>query len=134
MKENPALVKEELRRELRAENKRHDAEQSQTSKEIALRLAEQSVWKGSRSILFFSALPGEPDLRALCQQAIATGKTAAFPRYIVASDSYAAFQITDPGRNFAPGQFGILEPDASCAEVPLNVLDLILVPGLGFSF
>jgi 5-formyltetrahydrofolate cyclo-ligase len=30
------------------------------------------------------------------------------------------------------GQFGIREPDAKCVELPLNRLDLALVPGIAF--
>jgi 5-formyltetrahydrofolate cyclo-ligase len=134
MNENIALQKETFRRELRAENKRHDSECERASHEIVLRLKRQSIWTNSQSILFFSALPGEPDLRSLWDEAIASGKRVAFPKYITANDSYAAVAVSDPKHDFAPGQFGIPEPNSSCAEVPLNVLDLILVPGLGFSF
>ena len=133
MSENPNFAKESLRRELRAENRRRDAERSAASGQIVLRLKEQPLWKNSRSILFFSLLPGEPDLRTLCQEAIASGKAVAFPRYIEATDSYRAFQITDSCHDFMPGKFGIPEPNSSCAELPLNKLDFVLVPGLGFS-
>jgi 5-formyltetrahydrofolate cyclo-ligase len=131
---DPVALKQKLRRELRAENQRHESSHKNASTEIVARLKEQSIWTKSRSILFFSALSGEPDLRSLCEDAVASGKQAAFPRYIAATDSYTAVAITDPNRDLAPGQFGVGEPNSSCIEIPLNVLDLILVPGLGFSF
>jgi 5-formyltetrahydrofolate cyclo-ligase len=132
MKDNVSL-KEQFRRELRAENKRHESESEQASRDIAVRLKEQSIWTKSQSILFFSPLAGEPDLRFLCSEAIAGGKRVAFPKYSAATDSYSAVAVADASRDLVPGQFGIPEPNSFCVEVPLNFLDLILVPGLGFS-
>jgi 5-formyltetrahydrofolate cyclo-ligase len=46
--------------------------------------------------------------------------------------SYVVCEVTDPNKNIRPGQFGIREPAGGCAELPLNRLDLILVPGVAF--
>jgi len=134
MKENLALAKEQLRRQLRAENKRPEAEWAEASKQIALRIKEHPVWRKSRSVLFYAALAGEPDLRGLCHEALKSGKIAGFPRYVEATDSYVAFQVAEPLQELVPGRFGVAEPHLSCAELPLNVLDLIFVPGIGFTF
>ncbi len=45
---------------------------------------------------------------------------------------YAACQIRDFTQDLQTGRFGIREPRDTCAKIPLNRLDLILVPGLAF--
>jgi 5-formyltetrahydrofolate cyclo-ligase len=132
MSESPALLKDRLRRELRSESERHRAEEAVASRQLVLRLKEEPLWKASRSVLFYSALPGEPDLSSLLQEALADGKTVAFPRYMAATESYITCQITDASRDLAPGRYGIFEPRSSCAELPLNRLDFLLVPGVAF--
>ena len=132
MSDQPPLTKETLRRELRAESERHRAEEAAASRQLVLRLKEEPLWKASQCVLFFSALPGEPDLSSLVPEVLKDGKTVAFPRYIAASESYAACQVADPARDLAPGRYGIFEPRSTCAELPLNRLDFLLVPGVGF--
>jgi len=120
-------------------------------------------------------MPGEPDLLALCDEALRSGKTVAFPKFISslsasakaaedcrtpkappirgASDprasvldcgsplplsrgegAYVAVQVSDLKHDLSPGQFGIPEPASSSPQRTLNVLDLIFVPGIGFTF
>ncbi len=45
---------------------------------------------------------------------------------------YVACRITDLSKNIRVGEFGIREPVADCAQISLNLLDLILVPGVAF--
>lgn len=46
--------------------------------------------------------------------------------------SYVVCEIIDPDKHIRLGQFGIREPVENCAELTLNRLDLILVPGVAF--
>jgi len=132
MSDQAAPSKDTLRRELRFESERHRAEEAAASRQLVLRLKEEPLWKASQCFLFFSALPGEPDLSSLVSEVLKDGKTVAFPRYVAATESYAACQIANPTEDLAPGRYGIFEPRASCAELPLNKLDFLLVPGVGF--
>ena len=95
-------------------------------------LSAQSVWKQAQSILFFAPLPGEPDLWPLVAEALAAGKTATLPRFDAAEKKYAAARIVDAIQDIRSGQFGIREPHEGCALVPLNQIDLVLVPGTAF--
>jgi 5-formyltetrahydrofolate cyclo-ligase len=54
------------------------------------------------------------------------------PAFIPGTSVYTARQIVEPVRDLVPGKFGIREPAAHCPEVPLNRLDLALVPGIAF--
>jgi 5-formyltetrahydrofolate cyclo-ligase len=103
------------------------------SAQIRDRLKEQAIWKNAGSVLFFAPLPAEPDIWPLLEETLlAGGKIAALPRFDSASNSYVAGRVKNPRSEIVTGQFGIREPGANCVEMPLNRLDLVLVPGVGF--
>jgi 5-formyltetrahydrofolate cyclo-ligase len=95
-------------------------------------LREQPVWSSARSVLLFAPLPDEPDIWPLLAEALAAGKLVALPAFVPGAHRYTARQIVDPARDLGAGKFGIREPLPSCREVSLNLLDLILVPGVAF--
>ena len=102
------------------------------SAQLRDRLREQAIWKNAGSILFFAPLPDEPDFWPLLDEALAAGKTAALPRFDPDGQGYGAGRLQDPKHDLVAGQFGIREPLARCAEIPLGRLDLVLVPGVAF--
>jgi 5-formyltetrahydrofolate cyclo-ligase len=103
-----------------------------TSRKLCEQLRRQPVWSDARSVLFFAPLADEPDLWPLLIEALATGKTVCLPRYVSGSSGYVACQVRDIKQDLLRGKFGIREPLPSCTEVPLNRLDLVLVPGVAF--
>jgi 5-formyltetrahydrofolate cyclo-ligase len=107
------------------------AERSAASARLYARLREQPAWS-AKAILLFAPLPEEPDIWPLLTEAIATGRTVALPAFSPGTNDYTARQILDPTRDLITGKFGIREPAGDCAEVPLNRLDLVLVPGIAF--
>jgi 5-formyltetrahydrofolate cyclo-ligase len=102
------------------------------SAQIRDRLKEQTLWKNAGSVLFFAPLPDEPDVWPLLEDRLAAGKIAALPRFDSASNGYVACRVQNLQSDIVTGQFGIREPRANCVEIPLNRLDLVLVPGVGF--
>jgi 5-formyltetrahydrofolate cyclo-ligase len=102
------------------------------SAHIRDRLKEQAIWKNAGSVLFFAPLPDEPDVWPLLEDALAGKKIAALPRFDPASNGYVACQVKNLRSEIVTGQFGIREPGANCVEIPLNRLDLVLVPGVAF--
>jgi 5-formyltetrahydrofolate cyclo-ligase len=82
--------------------------------------------------MFYSALTDELDFSPLIDEALALGKTVALPKFVESTRSYIPFKISHAQRDCAVGKFGIVEPNATCAEFPANRLDLILVPGVAF--
>ena len=126
-------AKASLREQMRARVKNLSvAARGTASALLCARLRESPVWSAARCILLFAPLPDEPDVWPLLNEAITAGKTVALPAFVPGTKSYSARQIIDPQRDIAAGQFGIREPVAACAEVPLNRLDLVLVPGVAF--
>ena len=95
-------------------------------------LLTQRIWRNARSVLLFAPQTWELDIWPLISEALAAGKLAALPRFRPAAERYTACQIRHPAEDVAPGRFGIREPVEGCAEVPLERLDLVLVPGLAF--
>ncbi len=125
--------KADFRRELRLIlEKIPEAALKRDSAKAVARLRHQAIWKGARSVLFYSAIAGELDLSPLIDSALEAGKTVLLPRFAVEPGTYEAVRVLDFKRDCAPGKFGIAEPGPHCAAHPLMSLDLALAPGLGF--
>ena len=120
-------------------------------------LEQQAVWKQAKRVLFYAPLPVELDVWPLFEDAVRAGKEACLPRFAGEKplkrfqdrpagahtplkrgvnenrgQYYVACAVRDLGKDLKAGQFGIREPVEGCAEVPLNRLDFVLVPGIAF--
>jgi 5-formyltetrahydrofolate cyclo-ligase len=95
-------------------------------------LAQQAIWRQARSILFYAPFPEELDVWPLVQDSLAAGKTVALPRFQAATKEYVACRILDASRDIVSGHFGIREPADHCVEIPREVLEWVLVPGVAF--
>lgn len=102
------------------------------SAEACARLERQPCWRQARAVLLYAPVGMELDVWPLVLAALAAGKLVALPRFDSATQRYAGCQITEPERDLASGRYGIREPAAHCARLPLNRLDFILVPGVAF--
>jgi 5-formyltetrahydrofolate cyclo-ligase len=69
----------------------------------------------------------------LLQTALDEGKEVALPAFDPLIEAYGARRIERPGSDLSTGRYGIREPSQGCLNVPLQRLDLVLVPGLGFT-
>ena len=122
-----------LRKEIRAVLKNiSPAARAAASAQLCARLKEQSFWKNAASVLFFAPQPDEADVWPLLEETVAAGKICALPRFDPASRSYSACRVQDLQGEIVTGKFGIREPGPSCVEIPLNQIDLVLIPGLAF--
>jgi len=102
------------------------------SAQVRALLKEQSIWKNAASVLFFAPMSNEVDVWPLLEEALNTGKTAALPRFDSADQSYVACRVQNLRSEIVTGEFGIREPAAKCAEIPLSKFDLVLGPGVDF--
>jgi len=93
----------------------------------------QPIWSRATSVLCFAPLPGEPDITLLIDDALHANKTVALPRYDASSKDFVAAKISARSQCIS-GAFDALEPDAGCPVIPLNQLDLALVPGVAYDF
>ncbi|MEY4200271.1 MAG: hypothetical protein RLZZ265_2011 [Verrucomicrobiota bacterium] len=125
--------KASLRQQLRAELKAiAPVARAIASADLCTRIRAASVWQSARAVLLFFHVPSEPDIAPLLADALDAGKLLALPRFNAATNAYEAVRVVDPVRELATGPFQVREPAAMCPVVPLNRLDLALVPGLGF--
>lgn len=102
------------------------------SAKAAKLLVSQEVWRAARNILFYAPLPDELDIWPLLGLALDEGKAVTLPRYDTETRAYTACQLGDLSKDIVRGQYGIREASPQCAEMDLNRLDLILVPGVAF--
>jgi len=102
------------------------------SSTLCERLACSSVWQETRTVLFYAPLPDEPDLWPAFRHILRQGLTVALPRMDHSAGRYRACVVRDPDRDLVDGHFGIKEPGPACEVHPLNLLDLVLVPGVAF--
>src|SRR5207249_484526 len=84
------------------------------------------------SILLFAPLGDELDVWPLLAGALSAGKLISLPRFQRETNKYIAGQVQHLVNDIKAGRFGIREPADQCAEIPLNRLDFVLVPGVAF--
>jgi len=108
------------------------AARAQAAAQARALLEKQTRWQAAKTILFFAPHREELDVWPLLESALALGKTIVLPRFDAAANGYVSCQIKNLVTDITPGQFGIREPRSSCAVVPLNWLDFVLVPGVAF--
>jgi len=133
MSDVPSLTKAVLRERVRVRlHALAVAVRAELSAKLVTQLPTQRIWARAQTVLFFSPLAGEPDIRPLIGQALHAGKLAALPFFEPGTKGYSARFIRNPDTDMATGEFGILEPRSSCEPAPLKLLDLVLVPGVAF--
>ena len=68
------------------------------------------------------------------KNSLAAGKICALPFFDSATKTYSARRVQNLATDIVTGKFGVREPAASCAEIPLEQFDLVLVPGMAFDW
>lgn len=132
--EGAAAAKAALRAEMRSVLKGiSPLQRTQDSLRACALLAKQDVWRRAARVLGYAPRTDELDIAPLISAALAEGKMVALPRFDAETGTYQARQIDCAVSELPPGYSGIREPAAECPVVPLNQLDLVLVPGLAFS-
>lgn len=122
-----------LRQEIRAAVKAIPAQKRHSdSVKLCENLRAQALFKTARSVLFFAPLPEEPDLWPLAIETLAGKKLVALPCFDADNQVYQPRRVTDIHVEILSGKFGIREPANTCVAIPLDDLDLVLVPGVAF--
>ena len=133
MSSDQVRAKESLRLQLKAEAKRHGPEErADASRALCQRLLKTPEWQQATRVLAFYPLRGEPDIQPVLRAALREEKTLCLPRLNPVSAKYEPVAIRDLAQDLVLGAYGIQEPSDACPSVPINHLDLVLIPGLGF--
>jgi 5-formyltetrahydrofolate cyclo-ligase len=85
---------------------------------------------GAGVVSGYVAAKGELDPAAALAGARARGATVVLPR--VAEPARLCFHVVESDAELRPGKFGLVEPDAACRELPVEEVDVMIVPGLAF--
>jgi len=110
-----------------------DLARAEASTALRERVRQDPIWQAARAVLLFAPRADEPDIWPLVRDALNEGKLVALPSFDPRTGTYGARQVRDLAEDLVTGQFGVREPTRGCPEVLLATLDLVLVPGLGFT-
>ena len=99
---------------------------------IELRERLSAQIPSARTILFFAPLPDELDVWPLLELSMALGTKCALPFFDAEKKTYGSRLLTQLATEIVTGKFGVREPATTCAEIPLDQFDLVLVPGMAF--
>lgn len=105
---------------------------AKASHAIAARIVAMDVFARARVVLVTLPFRSEWDAALVVAGALADGKVVAAPRVDAAQQMLRAYRIEDLDADIESGYRGIPEPRASCAEVALDRVDWVLVPGVAF--
>ncbi len=125
----------ERKRALRAEmlaarGRLPPAEREAASRALAERVAALPAFAAARTVALYLAMGAEVDPAGIARRARAAGKRLAWPR-VEPEATRLAFAAGAPG-DFVPGPGGTRQPPPDAAPIPLEEIDLMLVPGLAF--
>ncbi|KKR06928.1 MAG: 5-formyltetrahydrofolate cyclo-ligase, 5-formyltetrahydrofolate cyclo-ligase [Candidatus Peregrinibacteria bacterium GW2011_GWC2_39_14] len=100
-------------------------------KKIISKIARNSLYKSSKSILFFMSIHGEPDLTPLIKTALKT-KNVFLPRTDKKNNFIHVHQIKTLD-DLKIGTYNIKEPHDACPKIDPKKIDLAFIPGIVFS-
>ena len=96
------------------------------------RLLATAQFQAARTVALYAALPGEVHTDALLAAALAAGKTVVFP-VVPRKGRLLTFRSVEHGAHLAPaGRLAIHEPLDARPSVPLEAIELFVVPGVAF--
>jgi 5-formyltetrahydrofolate cyclo-ligase len=129
--------KRALRREMGArrvglpESERRARSEAASARLLRLpELGSLSAGDAARTVAGYVAAKGEIDPASALVDVAAAGATVVLPR--VADGDGARLRFHRADAPLVPGRFGLLEPAATAPEIPLDALDVVILPGLAF--
>ena len=126
------LQKRRLRAEaLRNRDRLSPAEHEAKSARIVRRLIGLPVYRDAGTVSAFVTFRSEVDTRVLLEDLLKAGRTVAVPR-VTGPGEMEFHRLADPGRDLAPGTWGIPEPDPRLERVDPGAFDLVIAPGAAF--
>jgi 5-formyltetrahydrofolate cyclo-ligase len=130
-RETAVDAKSRLREEIDAKRKSMDARAIAAKSEAIVAFLESlPVFRGAQLPLVYIAMPSEVQTLGLVEDRLARGASVAVPRVVGERIEVRELKSVD---HLAPGEWGILEPDASVSSLArLDRIDVVLVPGVAF--
>ncbi|GIW48315.1 MAG: 5-formyltetrahydrofolate cyclo-ligase [Deltaproteobacteria bacterium] len=101
---------------------------SQVITELLTRLR---IFKEAKRIALYHPIKNEVETRGIFKKARSQGKEIYFP---LVRDSGLEFHKVNSLCELRPGKFGILEPSTNSSKLPIERLDVLVVPGVVFDY
>lgn len=130
------MKKSTLRQQMKRIRSGLTAEARQLHSAAILKAVTQSaMWREANIIGFYASFRNEVDTWAIMEQALADGKQLALPKVVSPNHPLAFYTVTkdQSGWSLSRGAFGVMEPNASCPELPSEQLDVLFIPALALS-
>jgi len=127
-------VKHKIRSHIRDKIKEYSAlEKLAKSDIIKGRLFNDKEFKSAKLVMFYVSLKDEVSTLSMIDEAIKMGKRVCVPVILKEERRLIAGEIRDREKDLERQHFGIYQPiDGHVREVPLEDIDLVVVPGIAF--
>lgn len=99
---------------------------------ITARFLASPEFRAARTVMAYDSAGAEVDTHAIQCACLEQGKTLCLPRTQRRDRSITARAVLDPQHDLLPSRFQFREPAASLPVVPVEQLDLVIVPGIAF--
>jgi 5-formyltetrahydrofolate cyclo-ligase len=125
--------KNALRQQLRQVLRGLSPEQRHLKSQAACRYLIQSPeFTAAKVVMLYLSMSQEVDTAAIALRAWQDGKTVAVPKVFLSDRTMLAVEIQSLDTAMRTTSVGVREPDVG-QPIPIDFIDLVLVPGLGFS-
>ena len=127
-------MKHKIRHHIRQKiNSISELEKSEKSDIIKAKLFNEEEFKKARVVMFYVSLKDEVETLAMIDEAVKTGKRVCVPVILKEEKRLIAGEIKNRSEDLESQHFGIYQPKSGHVnEVPLENIDLIIVPGVAF--
>jgi 5-formyltetrahydrofolate cyclo-ligase len=125
-------IRREMQARLRAYAREGESAREAASQALCAAVQAHPFWREAGTVALFAALPSEPDLHGLWRDSV---RRMVFPR--IDGEVLEWVRVRDPDRELAGGKGdggrGRLREPAGRELVPVEAVDLWVVPGLAFT-
>ena len=129
-----SISKNNIRKGIRSNLKKTAKEEkAKKSKIIEKRLFSSLEYKKARAVMFYVSKEDEVDTRGMIKDALEQGKEVAVP-YLEDETKHIIASKLKNERHLELGPYGIYhtKKDENFEEIPLDRIDLVVVPGVAF--
>jgi 5-formyltetrahydrofolate cyclo-ligase len=127
------LRKVALRRRLTAQRKAlHPDQVDARGLKVQSRFLATPDYQRARTVALYAPFGGEVPTRDILTAAVADGKVVCYPLSHVRG-RVLSFRAVRSESELEPGRLGVREPTNAADLVPVEQIDLFVVPGLGFT-
>ena len=124
-----ALIRRQLRAKLEAMS---EAERAAKSLAACTLIAASPEFAAARVVKLYMSMPHEVDTAPLALRSWQSGKTVVVPKVSWNQRRMLPVEITSLQTGITTSTPGVREP-ISGQPIPVNLIDLVIVPGLGFT-